>query len=85
LVFKDSKAHSTEIAGLSSISGGDNRFHNNILVGSGLDVYNSSKPPIQVNGNVCLKGAKPFKGEENYIIKPEFDPDIKLKVWQRNP
>ena len=72
------KAHSTKIAGLSSISGGDNRFHNNILAGNGLDVYNSSKPPMLVNGNVYLKGAKPFRSEENHINKPEFDPDIKL-------
>ncbi len=29
------KAHSTELVGLNSIAGGDNRFYNNIFVGSG--------------------------------------------------
>ncbi len=29
------KAHSTALAGLSSVAGGDNRFYNNILVGNG--------------------------------------------------
>jgi len=72
------KAHSTEIAGLSSISGGDNRFHNNILAGRGLDVYNSSKPPMLVNGNVYLNGAQPFQAEENHVNEPEFNPNIKL-------
>ena len=72
------KAHSTEIAGLSSISGGDNQFHNNILAGGGLDVYNQTTLPMLVNGNVYLNGAKPLRGEENYINKPEFDPNIKL-------
>jgi len=72
------KAHSTKIAGLSSISAGDNRFHNNILAGSGLDVYNRSKPPMLVNGNVYLNGARPFKGEENHVNEPEFKPNIKL-------
>ena len=72
------KAHSTEIAGLSSISGGDNRFHNNILAGNGIDVYSNSKPPMQVHGNVYLRGAKPFRGEESLIHLPEFDPRIRL-------
>ena len=30
------KAHTTALAGLSKIQGGDNRFHNNIFVGEGL-------------------------------------------------
>lgn len=29
------KAHSTAIAGLDSITGGDDRFYNNILIGNG--------------------------------------------------
>ncbi len=72
------KAHSTEVAGLSSIRGGDNRFHNNILAGDGLDVYNQAVLPVTADGNVYLNGAKPFKGEENLIHKPEFNPDIRL-------
>ena len=72
------KAHSTEVAGLNSISGGDNRFHNNILAGGGLDVYNESTLSMLVNGNVYLNGAKPFGGEENRIHQPKFNPNIRL-------
>jgi len=72
------KAHSIEIAGLSSISGGDNRFHNNILVGGGLDVYNQTEQPMLVNGNVYLNNAIPFAGEENPIHQPDFNPNIRL-------
>ena len=73
------KEHSTVIAGLSNISGGDDRFHNNIFAGgNGLQAYNGAKLPMQVNGNVYLKGAKPYQGEANSVKLPEFDPNIKL-------
>lgn len=72
------KPHSTEISGLSSISGGDNRFVNNILAGSGLDHYEDGEPPMLVDGNVYLKAAKPFQGETNPIIEMGFNPKIKL-------
>ena len=40
------KAHSTEVAGLRNIVGGDNRFYNNIVVGAnGLADYDASRLP----------------------------------------
>ncbi len=73
------KEHSTEIAGLSNISGGDDRFHNNIFAGGrGLNLYNKAKLPMLVDGNVYLKGAAPYQGEKNSVKLPEFDPKIKL-------
>ncbi len=72
------KAHSTEIAGVTHITGGDDRFLNNILITTGLDVYNASQPPMQVDGNVYLNTAKPFAEEANPIHKPDFNPKIKL-------
>ncbi|MHC4622394.1 MAG: right-handed parallel beta-helix repeat-containing protein [Planctomycetota bacterium] len=88
--------HSTELAALQNILGGDNRFYNNIFVeadaeiprrndpsaerkkGYGLEVYNAVKLPVQVDGNVYFKGAKPCISETNYIEKPDFDPTITI-------
>ena len=73
------KKHSTEIVGLSSISGGGNRFYYNIIVGgNGLQVYDDAKLPMQVDGNVYLHGAAPYTGETNFVELPEFNPDVKL-------
>ena len=73
------KEHSTEIAGMSSISGGDNRFHNNMIVGSdGLRTYYGTKPSMLVDGNVYLDGAVPYQGEVNFVELPGFSPNIRL-------
>ncbi len=73
------KAHSTEVAGLRKIEGGDDRFFNNIFVGnSGLAAYDKAVRPMQMAGNVFLKGAKPATAEQNPLVQPEFDPEIKL-------
>ncbi len=73
------KAHSTEVAGLMNIQGGDDRFCNNIFVNyDGLAPYNKAAFPMQVAGNVFLKGAQPSRQEQNPLVQPEFDPAIKL-------
>jgi len=73
------KAHSTEVAGLQKIEGGDDRFFNNIFVGpNGLAPYDKATRPMQMAGNVFLKGAKPAKGEQDPLVQPQFDPEIKL-------
>jgi len=73
------KAHSTEIAGLKTIVGGDDRFCNNIFVGSvGLSEYDSAELPVWMDGNVFFNGAKPSKFETNPLVKTDFDPAIKL-------
>jgi hypothetical protein len=46
--------------------------------GYGLEVYNAVKLPMQIDGNVYYKGAKPCISETNYIEKPDFDPKIKI-------
>ncbi len=70
--------HSTKVAGLLNISGGDDRFYNNIFVNGGLDAYDKAARPMQIDGNVYYHGAKPFAKETNRIEKPDFDPGIKL-------
>ncbi len=73
------KPHSTELAGLRKIVGGDNRFYNNIFAGgNGLADYDAAKLPCFMDGNVFLKDAKPGKIESNPLVKPEFDPAVKL-------
>jgi alpha-N-arabinofuranosidase len=52
-------AHSTAIAGLANIKGGDNRFHNNILAGPAtFSVYDTSEFPSQTSGNIPGTGVK---------------------------
>jgi alpha-N-arabinofuranosidase len=73
------KAHSTEVAGLQKIEGGDDRYFNNIFVGpNGLAPYDKATRPMQMAGNVFLKGARPAKAEQNPLVQPQFDPEIKL-------
>ncbi|MBN2291981.1 MAG: right-handed parallel beta-helix repeat-containing protein [Pirellulales bacterium] len=73
------KEHSTEIAGLHDIPGGDNRFYNNIFAGGkGLQIYNDAKLPIRADGNMYLGEPKPYKGETNSIVLPDFNPQIKF-------
>ncbi|TFG48207.1 MAG: DUF1565 domain-containing protein [Candidatus Brocadiia bacterium] len=46
--------------------------------GFGTEVYNAVKLPMQIDGNVYYKGAKPCIKETNYAEKPDFDPKIKI-------
>jgi alpha-N-arabinofuranosidase len=76
-------AHSTEIAGTSNISGGDNRFYHNIFIGAegqkhGLSVYDNKGLPLQTGGNVYLNGAKPYAKEASPLVLAGIDPGLKL-------
>jgi alpha-N-arabinofuranosidase len=73
------KAHSTEVAGLHNNPSGDDRFYNNLFVQRGdLSPYDAAKSPVWMDGNVFLKGAKSSKHEKDPLVKPQFDPAIKL-------
>ena len=73
------KPHGTEVAGLSSTEGGDNRFYNNVFVAhDGLGPYDKASHPMFMAGNVFLKGAKPGEHERNPIVNDQFDPAINL-------
>jgi alpha-N-arabinofuranosidase len=72
-------AHSTEVAGLQRIQGGDNRFYNNIFAGAdGLAAYDNAALPLQTGGNVFLNGASPAKGEPAPLVLPDVDPGLRL-------
>lgn len=80
--------HSTEVAGLSIIPGGDNRYINNVfaplqhadgLRGEyGLASYDRTAYPMLVVGNVYYNRAVPFANEKNRIALPDFDPSVQL-------
>ncbi|HML75120.1 MAG TPA: carbohydrate-binding protein [Anaerohalosphaeraceae bacterium] len=73
------KAHSTEVAGLVHIKGGDDRFYSNIFVGhEGLAYCNNTAYPTHLAGNVFLKGARPSTRESNPIVLTDADPAIHL-------
>lgn len=66
-------AHSTEVAGLNNIGGGDDRFFNNLFAGGaakgrpgdgyGLWVYDAREAPVRTSGNVYAGGARAYAGE----------------------
>ncbi len=66
-------AHSTSVAGLTTIKGGDCRFYNNIFIGQGattqaaaafgLASYDKREFPLRTGGNVYYGGARPYAGE----------------------
>ena len=71
--------HSTEVAGLRNIQSGDDRFYNNLLIRKAtLAGYDKATPPVGMGGNVFLQDARPSKHEQVPLVRPEFDPGIKL-------
>ena len=73
------KAHSTEVAGLRNIRGGDDRFYNNLVIQpGGLDGYDKAALPVQIEGNVYYNGARPCFKETNYLEKADFNPELKV-------
>jgi alpha-L-arabinofuranosidase len=77
-------AHTTTVAGLVTIKGGDDRFYNNIFVGGGdnaagfgLSMYDKREYPLHTGGNVFYKGAKPYANEAGGATAAG-DPQAKL-------
>ncbi len=73
------KAHSTEVAGLTNNPCGDVRYYNNLFVqGGDISPYDKATLPVWMAGNVFLQAAKPSKHETAPLVRPDFDPSIKL-------
>lgn len=73
------KAHSTELGGLTNNPCGDVRYYNNLFVqGGDVSPYDKATLPVWMAGNVFLQGAKPSKHETAPLVRPDFDPSIKL-------
>jgi alpha-N-arabinofuranosidase len=72
-------AHSTAIAGLHKIPGGDDRYFNNVFAGRGdLSPYDTAILPVRMSGNVFLNGAKPSKHEANSVVELGSDAPVRL-------
>jgi hypothetical protein len=77
--------HSTEMAGITTIFGGDDRYYNNIFIGSGnkasntgLEGYNKAFLPVWMEGNAYFNEAKPSNKDTNLINLSAFNPEVKL-------
>lgn len=83
--------HSTDIAALTTILSGDDRYYNNVFVGfgkmeqkdkrhkPGLDIYENAKLPCWIAGNVYINGAVFSSKDINPLGDPDFDPEIRLE------
>jgi hypothetical protein len=84
--------HSTDVAGLSTIFSGDDRYYNNIFLGNGPELnlnekrsnyglagYNNTKLPVFINGNIYYGKAQPYQNEIRYTVNPKFMPAGKIK------
>jgi hypothetical protein len=79
--------HQTDVAGLSIILNGDDRFFNNLFAPIapdeqkvyGLTVYNEVGYPCFVDGNVYYNRALPFAGDAHRVDAPDFDPNVSLE------
>ncbi|MDR2169584.1 MAG: DUF1565 domain-containing protein [Planctomycetaceae bacterium] len=84
--------HQTDVAGLSIILGGDNRFYNNLFAPVtpkenqtyGLTQYNKTGYPNFVNGNAYYNHAIPFNNEKDFIAQQNFDPKFKIENNGKN-
>jgi len=74
------KPHSTEVAGLHNIPGGDDRFYNNIFTSHEglLSAYNRFGDSVHAGGNVFLTGARASKQEIHPLEQPQFNPGVEL-------
>ncbi len=77
------EAHSTDLAGMHDNPYGDDRYYNNLFVGSAdLSQYDEAPLPVRMDGNVFLNGAIPSRHETDPFVEREADPSIRLA--QRN-
>ncbi len=89
--------HSTEVVGLDTNVGGDNRYYNNIFIGgieapkydnsaliySGLKAYNHAELPMFVDRNVYLNGANVYQFEKHFL-ELDYDPRITIIEEDKN-
>ena len=78
--------HQTDVAGLSIILNGDNRFYNNLFLpvnpdekkNYGLAVYNDVGYPSFADGNVYFNEARPFEKENHQVVSNDFNPEFRI-------
>ena len=79
--------HSIDMAGLTTIYGGDDRFYNNIFTGSndnGMSAYKSAKLPSWINGNVYFNQDNPPINKSDNTAYLKYNPEVKLIEKEEN-
>ena len=79
--------HSIDMAGLTTIYGGDDRFYNNIFTGSddnGMSAYKSAKLPSWINGNVYFNQDNPSINKSDNTAYLKYSPEIELIEREAN-
>ncbi|MDR0714725.1 MAG: DUF1565 domain-containing protein [Bacteroidales bacterium] len=78
--------HRTDIAGLSIILNGDNRFYNNLFIpvagaklGHGKAEYDNGSYPNFMDGNAYYNHALQYGKEEHFVSLPDFDPKFRME------
>jgi alpha-N-arabinofuranosidase len=73
------KPHSVEIVDRIDVNQDDERFYNNVFIGSnGTSVYDETDIQITAKGNVFVAGATPSRREVDAVREADFDPEIKI-------
>ena len=73
------KPHTTELAGMHNNPCGDDRYYNNIFVGSkGLNACKEKRFPSFLSGNVYFAGAEPSEYEDAPLALQDHDPGLVL-------
>jgi len=82
--------HSTDMAALTTIFSGDDRFYNNVFVGTGnktnknssskhgLEGYNNARLPVWLSGNTYYYGAQPSNKDMEFTNDSTFNLKVKL-------
>ena len=77
--------HTTDVAGLVNVKGGDDRFLNNIFAPAspsepieryGLGMFDAREVPLMTGGNVYFGGARPYARESDALVLKDIDPGI---------
>jgi hypothetical protein len=88
--------HSTDVAGLSTIYSGDDRYYNNIFIGAGdndgkesrykhgLEGYGDAILPVFINDNVYYDRARSYRDEKDYVGSMAYDPGLRLVEEEGN-
>ncbi len=71
--------HATAIAGLHNAPGGDHRVYNNVFTApASAKGFDNAQLEMWAAGNVFTKNTSPSKFDQHPLLKPEFDPAVKL-------
>ncbi len=73
------KAHGTDMVGMHDCPVGDVRLYNNLLAGhANFNAFDGATWPVSAAGNVFTKGTSASKFDTDGLLKPDFDPGVKL-------